>query len=298
MNAPARSQQTRVTLRERTSSTWRSIRTPFRQNRLMVVGIILILGIVAMTLLAPWLSPYDPISQTQERLASPSVGHPMGTDQLQRDVLSRVIHGGKVPLQVAIFSVVLALSLGSLLGWISGFAGGMVDRIMALLMDALYSFPGLILALALISVMGRGVAPMVMAVAVIYIPTYFRVVRGQVFQIREMEYVEAARALGHRWMRTLLRHIAPNTLSSMLVVVPFNLADAILIEAGLSFLGFGIKPPTPDWGFDISNGQDFLFSGNWWLVTFPGLMIILISLGFGMLGEGISDWLNPRRKRS
>lgn len=296
MNAPA-TPQTRSTLRRRTSSTWRSVSTPFRQNRLMLVGIILIVFMVGMTVFAPLLSPYSPISQTQERLASPSPTHPMGTDQLQRDLLSRVIHGGKVPLQVAILSVLMALTAGSMLGWISGFAGGIVDRIMALLMDALYSFPGLILALALISVMGRGVLPMVMAVAVIYIPTYFRVVRGQVFQIREMEYVEAARALGYRWIRTLLRHIAPNTLSSMLVVVPFNLADAILIEAGLSFLGFGITPPTPDWGFDISNGQDFLLSGNWWLVTFPGLMIILISLGFGMLGEGISDWLNPRRKR-
>ena len=297
MNAPA-TPRTRSTLRRRTSSTWRSVSTPFRQNRLMLVGIILIVFMVGMTVFAPWLSPYSPTAQVQERLSSPSPSHPMGTDQLQRDLFSRVIHGGKVPLQVAILSVLLALTAGSMLGWISGFAGGLVDRVMALLMDALYSFPGLILALALISVMGRGVLPMVMAVAVIYIPTYFRVVRGQVFQIREMEYVEAARALGYRWIRTLLRHIAPNTLSSMLVVVPFNLADAILIEAGLSFLGFGITPPTPDWGFDISNGQDFLLSGNWWLVTFPGLMIILISLGFGMLGEGISDWLNPRRKRN
>ncbi|MFB6286849.1 MAG: ABC transporter permease [Candidatus Bipolaricaulia bacterium] len=298
MNAPATSRQAKPTLRQRSRSTLSAISTPFRQNRLMLVGIALIVFMVAMTIFAPWLSPYSPIAQTQERLASPSLEHPMGTDQLQRDLFSRVIHGGKVPLQVAVLSVLLALTAGSMLGWISGFAGGLVDRIMALLMDALYSFPGLILALALISVFGRGVLPMVMAVTVIYIPTYFRVVRGQVFQIREMEYVEAARALGYRWIRTLLRHIAPNTLSSMLVIVPFNLADAILIEAGLSFLGFGIQPPTPDWGFDISNGQDFLLSGHWWLVTFPGLMIILISLGFGMLGEGISDWLNPRRSRS
>lgn len=267
------------------------------KHRLLLVGVTLVVVIVATTIFAPLIAPYSPTAQDFEGRLAPSWDHPMGTDRLGRDVFSRVIYGGAVPLIVGFVAVFLALTIGSTLGWVSGYVGGLPDRGIALVMDALYSFPGLILAIALSAVLGRGVSPMVMAIAVVYIPTYFRVVRGQVFQIKEQEFIEAARALGFGWGRVLLRHIAPNTLSSMLVVVPFNIADAILTEAGLSFLGFGVRPPTPDWGFDISNGQEFLLAGDWWMVTFPGLMIIIVALGFGMAGEGISDWLNPQRKR-
>jgi peptide/nickel transport system permease protein len=266
-------------------------------HKMLFLGLFFVLAVVLITALASWLAPFDPIAQDQQRLLSPNLTNPMGTDALQRDVLSRVIYGGRIPLIVGIVSVLFALTLGALLGWISGFAGGTLDRAMALVMDAIYSFPGLILAIAIAAILGRGVLPMTIAIAVVYVPTYFRVVRGQVFQIKEQEYVEAARALGFPWLRIVLKHIAPNTMSSVLAVAPINIADAILTEAGLAFLGLGLPPPTPDWGFDISNGQQYLFAGDWWLVTFPGLMIIAISLGFGMIGEGISDWLNPKRRK-
>lgn len=282
------SEPARRSLRHILAKLWR--------RRLLLAGLALVTAITAVTLLAPWLAPYDPIAQDQPRLAAPGAEHPMGTDALQRDVLSRVIHGGRIPLIVGIVSVLFALTFGALLGWISGFAGGLLDRVLALAMDAIYSFPGLILAIAIAAILGRGVLPLIVAISVVYVPTYFRVVRGQVFQIKEQEFVEAARALGFPWIYILLRHVAPNTMSSLLAVAPINIADAILTEAGLSFLGLGLPPPTPDWGFDISSGQAYLLSGHWWLVTFPGLMIIALSLGFGMIGEGISDWLNPKRR--
>lgn len=266
------------------------------RHKLLLIGLVVVLVMVGINLFAPWLAPFDPIAQQQQRLVSPGVTNPMGTDSLQRDVFSRVIYGGRVPLIVGFVSVLFALTIGTLLGWISGFAGGWLDRVLALVMDAIYSFPGLILAIAIAAILGRGVLPMVIAISVVYIPTYFRVVRGQVFQIKEQEYVEAARALGSSWMHTLFHHVAPNTISSVLAIAPINVADAILTEAGLAFLGLGLRPPTPDWGFDISNGQKFLLAGDWWLVTFPGLMIITVSLGFGMIGEGLSAWLNPRHK--
>ncbi|MBI3659644.1 ABC transporter permease [Candidatus Acetothermia bacterium] len=266
-------------------------------HKLPLAGLLLVIAIVLVNVFAPWLAPFDPTTQDQPRLSRPTQDNLMGTDALQRDVFSRVLFGGRIPLIVGIVSVLFALTVGVLLGWVSGFTGGIFDRSLALIMDAIYSFPGLILAIAVSAILGRGVLPMTIAISVVYVPTYFRVVRGQVFQIKEQEYVEAARALGSPWLRILLRHIAPNTMSSILAVAPINVADAILTEAGLAFLGLGLAPPTPDWGFDISNGQQYLLAGDWWLVTFPGIMIILVSLGFGMMGEGLSDWLNPKRRR-
>lgn len=266
-------------------------------HKLLLVGLCIVMVFVLVNALAPWLAPYDPIVQNYPRLIGPTWAHPMGTDNLQRDLFSRMLYGGRIPLMVGLASVLFALTVGTLLGWISGFAGGTLDRGLALVMDAIYSFPGLILAIAISAILGRGVLPMMIAISVVYVPTYFRVVRGQVFKIKEQEYVEAARAFGFPWLRILLRHVAPNTMSSVLAVAPINIADAILTEAGLAYLGLGLPAPTPDWGFDISKGQEYILAGDWWLVTFPGLLIIVVSLGFGMIGEGISDWLNPRRRK-
>lgn len=269
-----------------------------RRHYLLLTGTIIVGIFILVTVLAPWIAPYHPTKyRGAQRLEAPSAVHPMGTDHLRRDVLSRIIYGGRIPLIVAGLSAIIALSFGSLIGWISGYYGGVLDRVLSLLMDSIYSFPSLILAIIIIAMLGQGVFNIVMAVFVIYIPTYFRVVRSQVLQIKSEEFVEAARALGFSNLRILLKHIAPNTVNSMMSVSSFNIADAILTEAGLAFLGFGIAPPTPDWGFDIRTGQKFLQTGDWWLITFPGLMIILLSLGFGMIGEGISDMLNPKRRR-
>jgi len=258
-----------------------------------------VVGLFALaTVLAPLLAPHDPTAATAGgRLQPPSRQHLMGTDQLRRDVFSRVLYGGRIPLLVAILSCAISLSLGTLLGWLSGVLGGRVDRVLSLIMDAIYSFPALVLAIAIVAMLGPGLVNMVAAIAFVYVPAYFRVARGQTLVIREQEYVESARAAGASTLRVLVRHVAPNTLSAVMTVPSFNIADAIVTEAALAFLGFGLPPPTPDWGFDIQNGQRFLQSGFWWLITFPGLVIVLVSLGFGMIGEGLNDLLNPRRRR-
>ena len=268
-----------------------------RGRYLLVAGGSIVLLVVLATLLADVLAPYSPTQPSGERLAPPGPGHWMGTDQLRRDVLSRVLHGGRVPLAVAAVATVISLSAGALLGWISGFWGGALDRVLCLVMDAMYSFPALVLAIVVVAMLGPGMLNMIVAIGIVYIPTYFRLARSQTLEVRAMEHVEASRALGASRLRTLFLHVAPLTVPSLLAVTSFTVADAILTEAALAFLGFGLPPPTPDWGFDIQNGQKFVQAGHWWLVAFPGAFIILVSLGFGMLGEGLNDLLDPRRRR-
>jgi len=264
------------------------------RRRVLVAGIVLIGLVVLVTAAAPLFAPTSPTAPGPDRLAPPGAAHWMGTDQLRRDVLSRVIYGGRIPLEVAVTSTLLSLLVGASLGWTSGYVGGRLDRFLSLIMDAMYSFPALILAITIVAMLGPGVLNMVAAIAIVYIPTYFRVARGQTLKVREEAYVEAAQALGARGVRMLRFHIAPNTLNALMAIVSFNIADAILTEAGLAFLGFGLPPPTPDWGFDIQNGQAFLQSGYWWLITFPGIAIVVTSLGFNLLGEGIGEAVGPQ----
>lgn len=276
-----------------------------RRNRLLVVGIAIVGAIVGMTILAPWLAPHSPTEALEgQRLLPPSWEHPMGTDNIEQDMLSRVIYGGRVPLLVAFVSALLSLLVGVMLGWVSGYFGGYLDRVLSLCMDAIYSFPSLILAIAIVAMLGPGILNMILAIFLVYIPTYYRVVRGSVLQVREEEFVAAAHSVGASHWRILMRHIAPNTITSVLAIIPFNIADAILTEAGLSYLGLGLSPTldpndlaAADWGIDINKGQKFLQGGHWWLITFPGLMIMLVSLGFGLIGEGLNDLLNPRRRQ-
>lgn len=273
-------------------------RRSLHHQTLLKIGLVTVALFLVMTIVCQWFTPYHPIDYRRgPRLSPPTLSHLMGTDQLQRDVLSRVLSGGKASILVAFTAVALSLSVGSILGWISGYLGGWVDRSIALAMDAVYSFPSMILAIILVAMFEAGVGPMIGAVAFVYIPTYFRVARAEVLRVRETAYIEAIRALGASRLRIIARHVAPNTVNAIMAVSSFNLADAILTVAALSFLGFGLPPPAPDWGFDIQNGQKYLQSGAWWLITFPGLTIISLSLAFGLIGEGISDLLNPKRRR-
>ncbi len=279
---------------------WRRILHSLRRHPLLTIGLFIVVGIVLVTVLAQyeWFTPYSPtMYRDAPRLEGPSSAHWMGTDHLQRDVFSRVISGGMASLIVAFTAVAISISVGAVVGWISGFSGGWLDRGLSLTMDALYSFPSMILAIVLVALFGAGLQPMIWSVTIVYIPTYFRVARAEVLRVRETTYVEAARAIGASNTRIVARHVAPNTVNALMAVSSFNLADAILTVAALSFLGYGLKPPAPDWGFDIQNGQKFLQSGSWWLITFPGLAIITLSLGFGLIGEGVSDLVNPKRKR-
>jgi peptide/nickel transport system permease protein len=222
---------------------------------------------------------------------------PMGTDNLGRDVVSRIIWGARTVMSVALASALLSSVIGISLGLVSGFFSGIFDRVLSLLMDSIYSFPGLLLAIAMVAMLGPGMINVAVAVSVIYIPTFFRVVRGQVLSVKEELYVDAARSLGAKSFSILVRYILPNIIPSIVIVFSLNVADAILTEAGLSFIGLGLPPDIPDWGYDISKGHAYLVSGKWWLITFPGMMITLVAAGFSLLGEGLSEILNPRLVR-
>ncbi len=220
-------------------------------------------------------------------------GFVFGTNQIGQDVLSRIIWGTRIALIVGLSSAVVSFLIGVPLGLISGFAGGPFDRVLTLLMDSLYSFPGLILAIAIAAVLGAGIGNIIVSIAVLYIPTYYRIVRGQTLQVKKELYVEAARSLGTTWKDILKKYIFPNVIPSVVIIFSVNVGDAILTEAGLSFLGFGLPPDTPDWGIDLARGQDYVRRA-WWLITYPGLMVTLVTLSFSMLGESLSEILNPR----
>ncbi|GMQ77678.1 MAG: hypothetical protein BMS9Abin02_0166 [Anaerolineae bacterium] len=220
--------------------------------------------------------------------------YPLGTDNLGRDMLSRVIWGARTILGVAVISALFSSIVGIPLGLTSAFVGGKLDRTLSLVMDSIYSFPGLLLAVALAAMLGPSLLNVAVAISVVYVPTFFRVTRGQVLSIKEHTYVEAARSLGAKNHSILFRYIFPNVIPSVVVVFSLNVADAIITAAGLSFIGLGLPPDVPDWGYDLNKGHSFLVAGYWWLITIPGVMIALVAAGFSMLGEGLSEILNPR----
>lgn len=221
-----------------------------------------------------------------------------GTDNLGRDIVSRILWGARTVLLVALSSALLSAVIGIPLGLISGFAGGKLDRGLSLFMDSIYSFPGLLLAIALAAMLGPGMFNVAVAISVIYIPTFFRVVRGQSLSVKESLYVEAAVSLGAKKSTILTHYIFPNVIPSVVVIFSLNVADAILTAAALSFIGLGLPPDVPDWGYDLSKGHQFLVAGHWWMITIPGIMITLVALGFTLLGEGLSEILNPRLAES
>lgn len=258
-------------------------------------GAVIILAVLFIIIFASSLAPHDPLAFVGKPFAKPGEdGFLFGTDNLGRDILSRVIHGSKIVMTIAVTATLFSATVGIPLGLISGYFGGRLDTVLSLIMNAVYSFPGLVLAIAMAAMLGPGVINVSIAIAVIYIPTYFRVVRGHVLSVKEELYVEAARTLGASDLTIITRYIFPNVIASVAVIFSLNIADAILTEAGLSFLGLGIAPPSPDWGLDLSKGKVFLPRGYWWLVTYPGIMISLVALGFTLLGEGLNEILNPR----
>ncbi len=262
-----------------------------------LIGFIIILTIILMAIFAPFIAPYDPIKKVGEILESPNSKFILGTDGLGRDILSRIIYGAQTAICVTFLAVSISLSCGVLLGLVSGYAGGKFDSIFSLVMDAIYSFPGLILAIVLAAMLGPGIINTAIAIAVIYTPTYFRMVRGVVLSLKESLFIEAARAIGAKDRTIVFKYIFPNVLSSIPIVLSLNAADAVLTLAALSFLGLGLPAPTPDWGFDLKAGHAYLASKIWWPSTFPGLMIVLLTLGFSLFGEGINEILNPELRK-
>ena len=262
-----------------------------------LIGFIIILSIILMAIFAPFITPYNPIKKVGDILEEPNGRFILGTDGLGRDIFSRIIFGARTAISVTFLAVIISLSFGVLLGLLSGYIGGKFDSIFSLVMDAIYSFPGLILAIVLAAMLGPGILNTAVAIAVIYTPTYFRMVRGLVLSLKESLFVEAARAIGAKDRTIVFKYIFPNVISSIPIVLSLNAADAVLTLAALSFLGLGLPAPTPDWGFDLKAGHAYLASKIWWPSTFPGLMIVILTLGFSLLGEGINEILTPELRR-
>jgi peptide/nickel transport system permease protein len=270
----------------------------FCRNRLAVVGLALIVVLAVSALLAPWLAPYDPARQSLiEKRAKPGAKFWLGADEFGRDILSRVIYGSRVALLVGVLSVLIALAGGLLLGTVSGFTGGWLDAVMMRGIEILLAFPYLLLALAIVAAMGTGALNTTIAVGVWGIPTVTRMVRGSVLALRETEYVGAARALGAATPALLRRHILPNVVPGLVVYSTLFMANAILLEAALSFLGLGVQPPTASWGLMVSTGRDVLLVAPH-VATVPGVAIMVAVLGFNLVGDGLRDALDPRLRGS
>ena len=265
---------------------------------MVILGIVIASSLVVMTAIAPWISPHDPIAINVGPIrAPPSLEFPMGTNHLGQDMLSRILCGGSIMLQVSVLSILVCFLIGVPLGLFSSYVGGIFDRACSLVIDAIYAFPGLVIAIAIFAMLGPGVVNMALSIAVVYIPSYFRVIRSQVLSVKELTYVEAARGAGAKWYTILFRYIFPNVIPSIVVVATINFADAVLTAAGLTFIGLGVTYDIPDWGWDLTDGRALLSSGTWWVITFPGLMIVLLALGFTLIGEGLSELLNPKLQR-
>jgi peptide/nickel transport system permease protein len=261
---------------------------------LTVAGLALIAILALIALLAPLLAPSDPLKQVlSTRLDPPSAEHWLGTDQLGRDVLSRMIYGARISLLIGTVVVVLSASVGTFVGMVAGYFGGLLDEALMRLTDVFFAFPALILAMAISGALGPSLTNAMIAIAVVTWPVYARLVRAQVLSLREREYVEAARGLGASGERIMWGHILPNTLAPLLVQASFDMGGAILSAAGLSFIGFGTQPPTAQWGVMISEGRNYIATHSW-LSLFPGLAILFTVAAFNLIGDGLRDALDPR----
>jgi peptide/nickel transport system permease protein len=262
------------------------------------LGAVLVLLTVVSAITAPWIVPYDPAEQELTlRLEPPSVAHPFGLDELGRDIFSRVLAGARISLFVGLTVVGISSAIGVLLGSVAGYFGGWLDDVISRVIDVLLAFPGILLAIALVAVLGPSLANVVMALSVIGWVGYARLVRGQVLKARELEFVQAARALGARTPRILLRHVVPTAVPAVVVQATLGMAGAILAEASLSFLGLGVQPPTPSWGTMLNGGRLHLLDAPH-LTIFPGAAIAMLVLGFNFLGDGLRDALDPKRHRA
>ena len=266
------------------------------RQRGALIGLVILAVLTTTAVAAPWLSPRDPIrTAAREALQPPGGRFVLGSDQFGRDVASRVLHGARISLLVGVISVSIAVGLGAPLGLVSGYYGGRLDALIMRVMDVMLAFPGILLALAIVSVLSPGLGNVMIAVGLSAVPGYARLVRATVLSAREHLYVEAARALGGRDGGILVRDILPNVIAPLIVTATLGLGGAILSAAALSFLGLGSQPPQPEWGRMLSEGRDYLREA-WWISTFPGLGILLTVLAMNLVGDGLRDVLDPRLK--
>lgn len=266
-----------------------------RRNRLAMAGLIIVAVLLLVAAFAPWIAPHDPFVQNLgNRLKPPGTpGYWLGTDDFGRDILSRIIYGSRITLYIIALVAVTAPVLGLLIGTVAGYFGGWVDAVLMRLTDIFLAFPRLILALALVAVLGPGIENAVLAIALTAWPPYARVARAETLTVRSSDYIAAIRLQGASAPRIIAGHVVPMCLPSVIIRVTLDMAGVILIAAGLGFLGLGVQPPQPEWGLMISSGRKFLFE-QWWVATMPGLAIFIVSLGFNLLGDGLRDVLDPR----
>jgi peptide/nickel transport system permease protein len=271
--------------------TWRRL----TRNRLSFIALAVIAVIAVAALLAPWLAPYDPDETDAEAtLVSVSLRHPLGTDIYGRDQLSRIIHAGRIDLLVALAATAIALTLGSALGALAGYRAGILDQVVMRMVDAVMAFPAFILAMAITAALGNSTANVVAAIAITHVPIYTRLIRGEMLKVRETEYAEAARTVGNRPRQIVLVHLLPNCVPPLIVQATLAMGFAILTVAALSFIGLGIQPPQSEWGQMTADGASYVVSGEWWLVLFPGLAIMVTVLAFNLVGDTLRDLLDPR----
>lgn len=257
----------------------------------------LLLGLVACAVVGPSLVPYDPLaSDTSVALQAPTWAHPFGTDQLGRDILSRVVVAARLDLAIAVFSVALVFVAGGLAGIMAGFFGGWTDRIVGRLADTIMAFPLFVLAMGIVAALGNTVGNIVLATAIINFPLYARLARAEAAQRRNAGFVLAARLTGNTDLRIVLTSILPNILPIMMVQMSLTMGYAILNAAGLSFIGLGVRPPTPEWGIMVAEGASFIVSGEWWIALFPGLALMLAVFCFNLIGDGLRDIVDPQRR--
>lgn len=272
---------------------WRVV----RKNPLSLAGLALIFALVVTAMIAPYVAPYDPLeTRPRDRLSPPSRAHPLGTDQLGRDILSRVLYGAQISLRIAVIVAAIAGVCGTVIGLICGYFGGLLDDILMRITDVFMAFPQLILAMAISSALGPSLENAIIAISLTEWTVFARLARSRALAIREETYVEAARAVGAGRFRILFRHVLPLTLSPVVVQTSLEMGTIIRTAASLGFLGLGAQPPTPEWGVMVTAGRNYL-PGQWWVSTFPGLAIFLSVLGFNLLGDGVRDILDPRLRR-
>ncbi|HLY88402.1 MAG TPA: ABC transporter permease [Acetobacteraceae bacterium] len=272
-------------------SLWRAFRRTSAR-----IGLAIALLFLVLTVTAPWIAPYDPFDQDlSSALSPPSSDHLFGADQYGRDVLSRVMYGTRTALVAIVVAGGLALTVGGALGLIAGFVGGAADTVIMRIVDVLLAFPYLLLALIIVAALGPSLTNSIIAIGIIYTPQYARLMRGQVLAIQNAEFVWAARSVGATRRRIMLRHVLPNSFSPVAVMATLQAGSVVVETAGLSFLGLGAQPPSPDWGALLADGHSYFLSA-WWIATFPGLAIFLVVLGFNLIGDALRDQLDPRRR--
>jgi len=270
---------------------------PLTRSPLSILALAIAIGWAVVAATAPLLAPYPPLAQNiGNTLAPPSPAHWLGTDVVGRDMLSRILYGARISMPVGIMSVALAVVLGTAIGSIAGFRGGLTDEALMRATDIMLAFPTVIMAMIITAALGPGIRDAVIAIMVAWWPFYARLVRSLVLSVREREYVEAARALGASQVRALMRHVLPNVIAPIIVVGTLDVGQAILAFASLSFLGLGPPPQTPEWGLMIATGRNYL--SQWWIGTFPGLALLTLVLSFNIIGDGVRDLIDPRLRRT